>query len=76
MTESTSENTPQHDVFLSHASEDKAEFVDPLRQALQARGLRVWYDAHQIRMGDDFRKKMDEGLARLQSWTSSPKKYV
>jgi hypothetical protein len=52
----------RYDVFISHASEDKAEFVAPLVMALKSRRLRVWYDAHQIRLGDDFRHKMDEGL--------------
>ena len=59
--------TPVHhdyDVFVSHASEDKARFVDPFVAALEARGLRVWYDANEIRLGDDFRKRMDDGLAR------------
>ena len=30
--------------------------------ALQDRDLRVWYDAFEIRLGDDFRLKMEEGL--------------
>lgn len=54
----------EFDVFVSHASEDKARFVEPLIAALRERGLRVWYDAHEIRLGDDFRLKMDEGLSR------------
>lgn len=56
--------TPGYDVFVSHASEDKARFVDSFVAALEERGLRVWYDTKEIRLGDDFRKRMDEGLAR------------
>ena len=56
--------TPDYDVFVSHASEDKARFVDSFVAALEERGLRVWYDTNEIRLGDDFRKRMDEGLAR------------
>lgn len=52
-----------YDLFISHASEDKAALVETLVAALAARGLRVWYDSHEIRLGDDFRRKMDEGLA-------------
>ncbi|HYC91626.1 MAG TPA: hypothetical protein VEO54_20570 [Thermoanaerobaculia bacterium] len=37
--------TPDYDVFVSHASEDKARFVDSFVAALEARGLKVWYDA-------------------------------
>jgi tetratricopeptide (TPR) repeat protein len=55
-----------HDVFVSHASEDKARFVDALVGALQALGLTCWYDKCEIRLGDDFRKKMDEGLANAR----------
>ena len=54
----------QYDVFISHASEDKEAFVEPLIAALEGLGLRVWYDRDQIRLGDDFRVKMDEGLRR------------
>lgn len=54
----------EFDVFVSHASEDKGRFVEPLIGALKERGIRVWYDAEQIRVGDDFRRKMDEGLSR------------
>lgn len=36
--------TPQHDVFLSHAGEEKREFVGWLYKALVQRGLRVFVD--------------------------------
>jgi len=54
------------DVFVSHASEDKERFVDSLVGALRDRGLQVWYDKEQIRIGDDFRRKMDEGLSKAR----------
>ena len=54
----------EYDVFISHASEDKEAFVEPLIAELRGLGLRVWYDLDQIRLGDDFRVKMDEGLRR------------
>jgi tetratricopeptide (TPR) repeat protein len=56
----------EFDVFVSHASEDKARFVEPLLVALRERGITYWYDAEQIRLGDDFRRKMDEGLSRAR----------
>jgi hypothetical protein len=52
------------DVFVSHATEDKDEVVRPLAQALQSRGLSVWYDEFELRIGDSLRRKIDEGLAR------------
>lgn len=42
-----------HDLFLSHASEDRAEVVEPLLAALEAHGLSVWYDSRDIRLGLD-----------------------
>uniref|UniRef100_UPI003F49AB12 DUF1883 domain-containing protein n=1 Tax=Cupriavidus taiwanensis TaxID=164546 RepID=UPI003F49AB12 len=52
-----------HDVFISHASEDKDEFVRPLANALIAHGLNVWYDEMALRIGDSLRQKIDKGLA-------------
>ncbi len=53
----------EYDVFISHASEDKDEIVRPLAHALQAAGLRVWYDEFELRIGDSLRRKIDRGLA-------------
>lgn len=52
-----------HDVFISHASEDKDEFVRPLANALTNEGLNVWYDEMSLRIGDSLRQKIDKGLA-------------
>lgn len=51
------------DVFISHASEDKADVVRPLAKALKAGGLSVWYDEFELRIGDSLRRKIDRGLA-------------
>lgn len=53
-----------HDVFISHASEDKDEIVRPLAKALVARGLDVWYDEFSLRIGDSLRRMIDQGLAK------------
>ncbi|VVE83004.1 DUF1883 domain-containing protein [Pandoraea sputorum] len=52
-----------HDVFISHASEDKEDFVRALANALIAHGLNVWYDEMSLRIGDSLRQKIDRGLA-------------
>ncbi|MFZ4856093.1 MAG: DUF1883 domain-containing protein [Desulfuromonadaceae bacterium] len=52
-----------YDVFISHASEDKDEFVRPLANALMDEGLNVWYDEFTLRIGDSLRQKIDRGLA-------------
>ncbi len=53
-----------YDVFLSHASEDKAAFVEPLYLELTHRRLSVWYDRVEIKLGDDLRRRMEEGLMK------------
>jgi hypothetical protein len=54
----------QWDVFISHASEDKAGFVEQLANALEGSGLGVWYDKTALSVGDRLRSKIDEGLAQ------------
>lgn len=49
-------------LFLSHASEDKNDFVKPLADALLS-SFEVWYDAYVLQMGDSLLKKINEGLA-------------
>lgn len=53
----------KYDVFISHASEDKDEIVRPLAKSLQSKGLNVWYDEFELRIGDSLRQKIDKGLA-------------
>ncbi len=50
------------DVFISHASEDKAEVARPLRAALVALGVSVWLDEAEMRIGQSLRRKIDEGI--------------
>lgn len=55
-----------HDVFLSHASEDKDAVARPLYQALTAAGISVWFDEAVLELGDSLRRKIDAGLARCR----------
>ncbi|QKF66553.1 DUF1883 domain-containing protein [Arcobacter venerupis] len=57
-------NKENHDVFISHASEDKDEIVRPLANALIAEGLSVWYDEFSLKIGDSLRRKIDQGLSK------------
>ncbi len=52
------------DVFISHASEDKDEFVRPLAKALEQSGLEVWFDETTLKIGDRLRESIDHGLSR------------
>jgi hypothetical protein len=51
-----------YDAFISHASEDKVEFVRPLANTLGKMGFRVWYDEFELRTGDSLRQSIDQGL--------------
>lgn len=56
-------STAGYDVFISHASEDKDQVARPLAEALRIRGLSVWYDEFELKIGDSLRRKIDQGLA-------------
>ena len=58
------EGTRNYDVFISHASEDKDRVVTPLANALRNRGLSVWFDRFELRIGDSLRRKIDSGISR------------
>jgi len=59
----TESSVEVHDVFISHASEDKDDFVRPLANALINEELNVWFDEMTLRIGDSLRQKIDKGLA-------------
>lgn len=51
----------QWSIFLSHASRDKG-FAEWLYQRLTHANLTVWYDRHEILVGDSIVEKINEGL--------------
>lgn len=51
-----------YDLFISHASEDKDEFVRPLAEELKRIGVKVWYDEFTLKVGDSLRRSIDKGL--------------
>ena len=52
----------KHDVFISHATEDKADVASPLAKALTEQGLKVWIDEFELHIGDSLRRSIDKGL--------------
>lgn len=52
-----------HDLFLSHASEDKP-FVTELATELKQRGYSVWMDSIVLKIGDSLSQRIDDGLAK------------
>lgn len=55
--------TEKPDVFISHASPDKAAFVRPLAEALRKLGVVVWYDEFSLELGDSISQQIDRGIA-------------
>lgn len=54
----------KYDVFVSHAWEDKEDFVDEFVSELRKQGLKVWYDTDKLKWGDSMREKIDNGLSK------------
>lgn len=52
----------EYDIFISHSSEDKEDFVRPLALELQRCELKVWYDEFELKVGDSLRRSIDKGL--------------
>lgn len=52
----------EFDFFISHASEDKEEFVRTLYDVLVSRGYKVWFDEMTLKVGDSLMTKINEGL--------------
>ncbi|MEC1714700.1 toll/interleukin-1 receptor domain-containing protein [Schinkia azotoformans] len=55
-----------YDVFISHASEDKDDFVRPLAEILTENGVDVWYDEYKLTWGRPTRRSIDKGLAKCR----------
>jgi hypothetical protein len=51
-------------VFISHASEDKAEVARPLAQLLGEAGWNVWLDELELEVGDSLNLRLNAALAR------------
>ena len=62
--EPTSITTKQYDFFISHATEDKADVAQPLAEALETKGAKVWLDKFAMSVGDSLRESIDEGLSQ------------
>lgn len=50
------------DLFISHASEDKDDFVRPLANLLKQYGLDVWYDEFELSIGKSLSRSIDKGI--------------
>lgn len=53
-----------YDVFISHAGEDKADFVSPLAELLRGHRVEVWFDEFTLTVGMSLRQSIDSELAK------------
>ncbi len=56
-----------YDVFISHASEDKAEIARPIYAACEKLGLKVFLDEDHIGWGESFTKKINTALGAART---------
>jgi hypothetical protein len=52
----------RYDLFLSHASGDKSDYVEPLAHALDKARVSYWLDAQQVKWGDSVAGRINQGL--------------
>jgi hypothetical protein len=52
----------RQDFFISHASDDKSIYVQPLAESLTKRQVTFWLDSYEIGWGDSLALKINEGL--------------
>ena len=55
-----------YDVFISHASKDKLDYVDELKQSIDKLGINVFYDKDTIEWGDYWKNKILEGVEKAE----------
>jgi hypothetical protein len=60
---SVSTDEQGHDVFISHASEDKEAVARPIAEALASAGWKVWLDEYELLVGDRLTESINVGLA-------------
>jgi len=67
ITQKATSGAYQYDVFVSHASEDTEDFVEPLVDELKRRGVTSWYDRERMTYGDAILQRMKDGLRDSRS---------
>ena len=56
----------QFDVFVSHANDNKEDFVNALTTTLGKLGISIWYDANILDWGDDWKLQIVNGLKKCR----------
>lgn len=56
----------KYDLFLSHASKDKEDYVNDLFSSLKELGINIFYDTEVIQWGDNWKNKILDGVAKSE----------
>ena len=62
MNDSVLPEEKQYDAFISYASEDQDDFVEPLARLLTDLGVKVWFASFSLTIGDSLSQAIDRGL--------------
>ena len=57
---------PEYDVFISHASKDKADLVEELYQSLNKLGVAIFYDKESLEWGDNWKDRILNGTKKAE----------
>ena len=57
---------PEYDVFISHASKDKADLVEELYQSLNKLGVAIFYDKESLEWGDNWKDRILNGTNKAE----------
>lgn len=59
-------DVPEYDVFISHASKDKADLVEELYQSLNKLGVAIFYDKESLEWGDNWKDRILNGTKKAE----------
>jgi hypothetical protein len=57
-----SRHEPRYDAFISYARDERETIARPLYEHLTALGLRVWFDEHEVNVGDSIPDAINRGM--------------
>jgi hypothetical protein len=64
MNAGNTKNVEPMNIFLSYGHDDNADLVAMLKADLERRGHDVWFDKSEIKAGDDWRRRITDGIIK------------
>lgn len=66
MQNNAEEPKKKYDVFISHANQDKLDYVDSLYVTIRRLGINIFYDSEVISWGDNWKQTILDGTAQSE----------